>query len=460
MFFGQGLNQRKYEKGADMNRAAVTIFVLWVLPLASIFPQETSGMSNFYDNPELKLDLPIFDLPYQIEAANIPGYNFFDSYTHPSMDLSLNITAGSVSALHYGMNKFKDAVGGTDKHWKRVVYYGGTAVGDLFLYFLPAPPSQPWMHEAFHSAAFTYGGVANHIAYDFPSGAYTAPDSGNFTRWYDWTRTVAAGLESQHLLIEKLQMNNFFYGQNMFNEFYYWWTLYNTWAYAYLPFISGQVTMTVEGEEQELATDSLLWAYFLFHPEQMDLGASDEEAEITLSSLNDSEKEFLKTRTMLSLLNFASPMMFGIKSIPLGKDTGLYGNFSLRHFYTSFGTDTSADIYLKSAPYNFKFVLHSYINYEHYFPAVEAVLVDFPLRLGSLGMYLSPRILIGAQPKDQGFFTSDPEFFGLIGLRADFALTRHFLPYIEFTAKTDGWVAGNEFLEAAAGVKLGISARF
>jgi hypothetical protein len=38
--------------------------------------------------------------------------------------------------------------------------------------------------------------------------------------------------------------------------------------------------------------------------------------------------------------NLASPMMFGIRSIPLGKDSGLYGNFALRQFYTSFGTDT------------------------------------------------------------------------------------------------------------------------
>jgi hypothetical protein len=436
-----------------MYRTVIAVFLAAVLFTFPLFSQDA--------NPELKLDLPVFDLPYQIEAASIPSYNFFDSYTHPSMDLSLNIATGVLSTFHYGMNKFKDIMGGTDKHWKRFLYYGGTALGDVLLYLLPAPPSQAWLHESFHSAAFIYGGVGNHIGYDFPVAAYAVPDFGNFTRWYDWTRTVAAGLESQHLFMEKLQMNNFFYDQNMFNEFYYWWTFYNTWAYAYMPFIaSDKITVIVDGEEQEATTDSLLWAYFLFHPEEVELSTSDEDTVIGLSSLKDNEKEFLKTRTMLSLLNLASPMILGVRSIPLGKDTGLYGNFSLRHFYTSFGTDSSADIYLKSAPYNFKFVLHNYINYEHYFPAVEAALVDFPLRLGSLNMLLSPRILIGAQPKDQGFFTGDPEFFGLIGLRMDFALSRHFLPYVEFTAKTDGWVAGNEFLEAAVGVKLGISARF
>jgi hypothetical protein len=439
-----------------MRRIIFAVSLAGILFTVPLFSQDI--------DPELKLDLPLFDLPYQIEAANIPGYNFFDSYTHPGMDLSLNITAGVYSAFHYGMGKIREAMG-TDKHWKRFVYYGGTAIGDyLSMFVLFVPPGYVWMHESFHRAVFTHSGLGSHINFVFPIGAYAMADSGEFSYKYDLPRIFAAGLESEYLLIEKLQMNNFFYNQNMFNESLYWLANFQAWYYAYVPFINNNLTMVVEGEEREVATDSLVWAYILFHPDetysfsQEEEGADDQT--IDMSSLNDNEKEFLKTRTMLSLLNFVSPMMLGIKSIPLGKDTGLYGNFSLRHFYTSFGTDTSADIYLKSAPYNFKFVLHNYLNYEHYFPAVEGALVDFPLRLGGLNMLLSPRILIGMQPRDQDFFTADPEFFGLAGLRADFALSRHFLPYVEFTAKTDGWAAGNEFLEAAAGVRLGISARF
>jgi hypothetical protein len=443
-----------------MNRGAIIVFVLAVLSLTPLFPQEGSGISRFYDHPKLKLDLPVFDLPYQLAAANIPGYTFFDGYTHPGMDLSLNLTTGAVSAFHYGMSKLKDAIG-SDQYWKRFLYTSGTILGDYTLFVLPAPPSQIWMHEAFHGAAFAYAGIANHIGYDFPTAAYTVPDSGDFARWYDWSRTTAAGIESQYLHIEKMQVNSFFYKQELFHEFYYWLTVLQTWQYAYLPFIAPDtLTVMVDGEKQEATTDSLLWAYFMFHPDALEQATSDEEVVIGLASLTDNEKGFLKTRTMLSLLNLASPLLFGFKSIPLGVENGVYGNFAFRHFYTSFGTDSRLDLYVQAAPYNFKVVLHNYVNYEHYFPALEAALVDFPVRLGGLDMYFSPRISIGVQPKDQGFFTPDAEFFGLIGLRADFALRRNFLPYIECTAKTDGWVAGNEFLEAALGVKLGISARF
>jgi hypothetical protein len=64
------------------------------------------------------------------------------------------------------------------------------------------------------------------------------------------------------------------------------------------------------------------------------------------------------------------------------------------------------------------------------------------------------------QPKDQEFMNGTPEFFALAECRVDFAVSKHFLPYLELTAKTDGWVAGNEFLERNVSFKVGLSIRF
>jgi hypothetical protein len=129
--------------------------------------------------------------------------------------------------------------------------------------------------------------------------------------------------------------------------------------------------------------------------------------------------------------------------------------------YTSFGTDLSVNFYLKKAPFNIVFAYHNYINYENYSAAIEAEMIDFSIPLTpKFGLLLSPRIMIGAQPKNQEFKTSEVEFFGLMGARVDFAVSKHFLPYLDFTLKTDGWVAGNEFLEKNVGIKFGISARF
>jgi hypothetical protein len=441
-----------------MKRAAIILLVLCMAPLALLFPQEKTGASNFYGNPELKLDLPLFSLPYQIDAANIPGYNFFDSYTHPDMAASLAVTGGVYSSLHFGMKKLRDLIG-QDAYWKRFVYHGGVGLGDYLLYQLPIPTGYVWMHESFHRAGFTRMGLRSHINFVFPAGGYAINDSGGNIYKYDLPRTLAAGIESGYLLIEKMQRNNFFYDQRMPNEFLYWLANFQAWYYSYLPFLSEGMTMTVEGKEQEVSADSLQWAYYLFHPEEhITMGSEDEEV-IGLSDLQDREKKFLETRVLWALANFASPMMFGVHSIPLR--AGFSGNFALRQFYTSFGTDLSVNVYLKRAPFNLAFAYHSYMNYDSYFPAIEAELADFPVRLAPrFSLLLSPRILLGVQPRDQDFMTADMEFFALAGLRVDFALHRNILPYMEFTAKTDGWVAGNEYLEAAASVRLGISARF
>jgi hypothetical protein len=105
-------------------------------------------------------------------------------------------------------------------------------------------------------------------------------------------------------------------------------------------------------------------------------------------------------------------------------------------------------------------VYHNYQNYEHIFPAIEIEMVDYPINLKNISMYISPKIMVGIQPKGQVFFTSKAEFFGLLGSRIDFQITKHWFPYIEVMAKTNGWIAGNEFLEKNISVRLGVSARF
>jgi hypothetical protein len=439
-----------------MKRLAMIICAWYFVPLALIFAQSEPS----FPTTALKLDIPLFSLPYQIDTAKIPEYSFFDSYTHPDMGASLAITSDVYSSFHFGMNKLRNVMG-QDAYWKRFVYYSGIGVGDFFLNLLPIPTGYVWMHESFHRAGFTHMRLRSHMNFVFPAGAYTINDSGGNIYKYDLPRAIEAGMESEYLLIEKMQKNNFYYDQGMSNEFLYWLAVFSTWNYAYMPFSQEGMTMTVEGKEQEVSADSLLWAYYLFHPEEAITTDSEDDEAIGLSDLKDNEKAFLKSRVLWSLVNLASPMMFGIRSIPLGRDSGLYGNFALRQFYTSFGTDLSVNVYLKKAPLNMAFAYHSYINYDHYFPAIEAELVDFPVQITpKFGLLLSPRILLGVQPRDQDFMTADPEFFALAGCRADFAVSKHFFPYLEVSFKTDGWVAGNEFLERNISLKTGVSARF
>jgi hypothetical protein len=405
------------------------------------------------DNPSLKLDLPVFDFPYQINAANIPDYNFLDSFTHPGMKTSLAVTSGLYSAFHFGMKQFKDYVG-YDEYWKKFVFNAGLMSGDMLLFFIP--PGYMWLHESFHRAMFTQAGLRSHINYAFPTGAYTISDSFDVDYWPLVPRVFAAGIEGEYLLLEKLQMNNFFYEQNLPNESLYWLSTLQAWLYAYSPMQNNNVTMEVEGEKRPVSSDTLLWAYYLFHS----WADTSDDVVIQFSDLTGDEQSFLRNRVLAGLINFVSPAMLGIRSIPLGKNGGGSWNFALRHYYTSFGTDSSIDFYLKLDKYKWKFSFHNYINYEHYFPAVEAELIDYPARAGGVELLLSPRGMAGMQPKDQRFKTSAPEFFGLLGLRTDVPVSKHLYIFCDITAKTAGWVAGNEDLNGSARIELGISARF
>jgi hypothetical protein len=82
-------------------------------------------------------------------------------------------------------------------------------------------------------------------------------------------------------------------------------------------------------------------------------------------------------------------------------------------------------------------------------------MLDYPVKIKNLTVFLSPKIMVGIQPKEQNFFTSEMEFFGLMGSRIDFQIHKNLLPYLEVTAKTNGWVAGNEFLKKDIGLKIG-----
>jgi len=211
--------------------------------------------------------------------------------------------------------------------------------------------------------------------------------------------------------------------------------------------------------------DMIGWAYDLFRPDEPygDRGPHPSgigiNRYIKTTDLTHEELSYLHAQRYWFIFNYVSPMLFSVERIALG-DNGFYGNFAFRHFLTSFGTDVLLKVFLKKDIYNMVFAFHNYMNYEHWFPAIEAELVDFPLSLGSLNLYLSPRTLIGVQPKNQRFKTETSEFIGLVGCRVDFNISRHLLPYFDIIAKTDGWVAGNEFLEENVSVKLGLSARF
>ncbi|MDR1249418.1 MAG: hypothetical protein LBK63_08970 [Treponema sp.] len=435
----------------------------------------------FAEDTALKLDLPLFDAPYQIDAMHTVGHGFFSSYANPSMAQSTALAADMYSGFHYGMKYFYDF---SNMHTivKNSIYYGGTLLGDYFLTYLPG--GDGWMHEEFHRAVMSRHRVNSFNGMNlFPIGADLVSvskvrdeDLIRFKRESpaDFVRMHEAGIESQYLLASRLQRNNFFYHQNYFNEAVYWMTIFNAHMYIVSSASPDDVdvsTARMNKAETDIASrdftgfDMTAWVYDLFRPHEpyQDRGPHPSGTGInryrTTKDLTNDELDYLKRQGWWQMVNYLSPMMFGFRSLPFG-NRDIKWNFAFRHMLTSFGTDLSLEMLATIEKFNFVAAYHNYQNYEHIFPAIEIEMVDYPLKIGNMDVYVSPRMMLGIQPKAQNFFTSQAEFFGLIGSRVDVQITRHWLPYIEVTAKTNGWVAGNEFLGSAISARLGISARF
>jgi len=437
-----------------------------------------SAQSDIF-SPRLKLDLPLFDYPYQIDAMNTVDRGFFGSYANPSMNQSLAIATDLVSSIKFGMLYFYEK-STMNKELKTLIYIAGLGLGSFLLAY--SPGGDGWVHEEFHRAVMTHYGINSYNEMNlFPIGAEIVSvdhiKDKDLIRLKkespaDMVRLQAAGIEGEYLLINNLQRNNFFYNQQLPNYLMYWMITINSHSYIIM---SSSVDVEIETEkmnkkETKISSrdftgfDMTGWVYDLFRPDEPYEARGIHPSGVginryrTTRDLTDDELSYLEMQSYLHFLNYLSPMLCGFQSIPLGG--GLTGNFAMRHLLTSFGSDVSAQFFLKYETFNVVFAYHIYLNYKNYFPAIEAELIDYPLYLGKFGMFLSPRIIFGMQPEDQKFKTEKPEFLGLFGLRIDFMLSKHFLPYLDFTAKTDGWVAGNVYLEKNISLIIGASLRF
>ena len=464
-----------------MKTTRLLFVMIAVFSMTPVHLSAQNGADEEFIPPQLKLDLPLFDLPYQTEAMNAVGCGFFSGYANPGMSQSLAVTAGIYSSFHFGMKQFYDN-SDMKESLKNVIYGYGILAGDFLMTYLPG--GDGWLHEEYHRAVMSRYGINSFNGMNlFPIGAELIYVSNvkdedlirlKETSPADMVRLHAAGIESDYVLINNLQRNNFFYDQNLYNEILYITLTVNSHYYIFASsspkYVDSDIAKINESgetvsERDFTGYDMTGWVYDLFRPDEpYEARGPHPSGEginryRTTRDLTDDELNYLKGQFYWHFVNYLSPMFFGKRSIPLGDD-GLAVNFAVSHLLTSFGTAVSAHAYLKYEPFNVAFAYHSYLNYKNYFPAIEAELVDYPIYWGKSGVFLSPRVIIGTQPEGQRFKTGTPEFLGLLGLRADFMASKHLLPYIDLTAKTDGWIAGNEYLDGNLSVKMGISARF
>jgi hypothetical protein len=441
---------------------------------------------------QLVFELPLLDLPYQIDAAKTVNNgqatlgSFFKGYANPSMHQSVSLSTDLYTGLHYGIDclfSTRDKVPTKKMGLGKLLLYIVTLESSDFI-AMSAPGFSGWTHEEYHRAVMTRYHVNSFDDMNkFPIGSETVSVSHvtdeDLIRFKsespaDFNRMHVAGIEGEYLMVDKLQRNNFYYHQNLMHEMVYLLSTLNSIMYVQMCSIPEQTNPMTESfnaiettiaQRDFTGLDFAGWAYDLFKPNEPytergihPLGNGIDRY-IKTSDLTSEELSYLKKQGNLQWLNCLSPMLIGFRSIKLTKN-GLYGNFAVRNYLTSFGNELSCNVYLKNNDYNFFVAYHHAQNYEHAFPSIETQLIDYKKNLGASTLYFSPRLLIGLQPKDQGFKTSKASLLGLAECKLEL-ITKGFIhPYIEVSAKTSGWVAGNEFLSSNISGRIGIVSRF
>jgi hypothetical protein len=470
-----------------MKSRFIILILLWFIPI--LVEAQTSETEP---SPQLVFELPFLDIPYQLDAAktvnegNVTFGSFFKGYANPGMHLSLALSSDLYTGAHFGINqifKVTPKVKRTDWTLGKRLLFALTLCGSDFVLSY-APGFGGWEHEEYHRAVLSRFHVNSFDEMNkFPIGAELISvnhvlddDLIRFKQESpsDFIRMHVSGIEGEYLLIDKLQRNNFFYTQNLPHEFYYLLSAINSIFYVQIcsdPKVANTTTDELNSMETDIPVrdftglDFLGWTYDLFRPNEAytDRGIHPSgvgiDRYIKTTDLNPDELSYLEKQGKLQWLNTISPMLIGFKSIRLSEN-GLYGNFSVHHFLTSFGNDISLNIFLKTNRYNSVFAFHSYQNYQRSFPAVEAQLIDLEIPIISDVLYISPRLLLGLQPLDQEFKTRSSAFLGLAECKLEFETKSFIHPYIELSGKTKGWVAGNEFLNSNFSCRLGIVSRF
>jgi len=436
--------------------------------------------------PKLKLDLTLFDLPYQIDAAktvgngNVNPGSLMQGYGNPGMNQSLSLTTTIYSSVHFGIRQIFTAKNDTVIK-RRFWYYSSLLLSDFLLSY--APGGDGWLHEEYHRAVLSRFHVNSFNEMNtFPIGAslisvnhITDEDLIRFKKESptDFIRMHVSGIEGEYLMIDRLQRQNFFHHQNLNHQLLYILTSLNSMLYVQNcanPAFADTTTQQMNRKETDLSKrdftglDFLGWTYDLFHPDEPyqnrgvhPLGNGINRY-IKTTDLTSDQLLYLKKQGFFQWLNLISPMMFFNK--PFYTGSGYAFNIAVRHLLTSFGNDISFNLFLQKNRKNLIFVFHNYNNYDHYFPAIELEWYEHPVTFSRNKFLISPRIIAGIQPKAGSFTTNQSEFLGYAGCRIDWMTQTMIKPYFQVEAKTKGWIAGNAYLKANASFCLGISARF
>ncbi|MCI0513479.1 hypothetical protein L0128_09725 [candidate division KSB1 bacterium] len=428
--------------------------------------------------PSLFHELPVLDLPFNTAL----GFSF------PSLQQSSALTNGVTRGVHQLLADL----------WQPQIsdrsipgLFGNRRLGGLclsILIFDALSPFSGWTHEEGHRAVLSRRGISSrNDIYQIPAAEMVSishvrdEDLAWLKDRYpaDMVRLAEAGGEIQLESIFQMRRANFFEGRTSKYDLFSWWL--NLGEIAYYLWLCGDDAANQIIEEETLKEDPdiskrdiiggdyLSWVYDLYRPDEpylagrrgrMHPSGVGVDRYLQPSELTHTERRYLQRQGRLFFLNFLAPQMFGLDRFrgtnPI-THRPCWWNVALTHHLTAFGTTTGLHLYLQEGNTNLIFTFDSHLARDHYWPGFSIDLLRYPITIRHKILALSAAASAWMQPKDQRFDASQSQSGYGIKLNAAYPFTRHLGWFIEGDAKSQGWIAGNVYLDAAAQVRTGLT---
>lgn len=288
----------------------------------------------------------------------------------------------------------------------------------------------------------------------------------------DQIRLSEAGMEAELELATSHEKDLFFVRERNFNLGSVWLALLGPYFYRSTCNSHGADKTTEEQMAKEGASiskrdfiglDCLGWVRDLHRPEEgfEERGTHPSGVGIKrytkYSDLTVEEKRYLRRMTNMGLLNLVDPFLVGRSRFEganpfTGND--FYWNAAVRHHLTSFGDSLDLNFFFEEQGTQVFAVVHNYRNKSRYFPGIDVTW--FGAKPFGDEWPLSTRVMGWLQPRDQKFAEKRAQAGGLLSLKLNHVYSRALQPFVELEGKSEGWVAGNVYLDKNVSLRAGV----
>ena len=420
-------------------------FKIIILALCFSFFNNNASAQN-HDSLYFFIDAPLFEYPFNTESK----------YATVSMDQSIKLTKSFYYTTHFGIELFgRKRLGKNGDFWSKVIM----SVFD----FAPIPLSNTWLHEEFHRAPLALYNIDSKNTHW--SNSVKGVKDEDLVRLKsespeDMVRAATSGNEGNLEYVFSMQKDAFFGDVNTWNYGLYWGNYLVNSFYLFGSTREGSKPLVrfKNRENEDILKrdangyDPINATYDLFnqfedytargiHPSGVGIDRYVEFNDLSLDA-----QQFLKNQFALSFLNFVDLNLFGIDQV--GKRTQF--NFSLRHHMTSFGSMVGGNLLFKNEKFGGMISPKLFSNNEKRFLGID---IELRNKWGML------KVAGWQQPENQLYFDMGKKLGGLIELTIAPPL-KNILPYLDLSLKSDGWVAGNPYLENNFTFRIGTRFKF